>query len=61
MATDYTETRILVAAMDGDEEEGKRLIAELSPKECARVQFAMLRADVWIEEVEDIEEKEKVR
>lgn len=52
MAIDCMETRLLVAAMDGDEDEAKRLIAKMTHIERVKLQAAMEQVDDWIDEVE---------
>jgi hypothetical protein len=60
MATDYTETRLLVAALDGDEDEAKRLIRQMTHSERVGLQAMMIRIDNWIDEVEE-DEREPAR
>lgn len=60
MAIDYAETRLLIAALDEDADEAKRLIRQMTHIERVGLQAVLLRIDDWIDEVEE-DEREPAR
>jgi len=56
MAVKHMAAEILLAAIRNDEEEGKRLIAQLSVEGQAQLGFHLLRVQHWLNEIEWREE-----